>query len=224
MVQNIEIRLKDNQGFTTGFLKEFLRNGLGSMTKRDIDILVMHLLLKDGCFEDEPDYYQLSRKFKISETRVRNLHHEVQLRYTQYSEKDAKEKFVSLIEKRRIQIEGDKVVFDIRDPLLREYFEDWTNQVRGFPKTSFNKNIVKIPAKVLADVFSLLVGDTISLKKLKARLPKGADKEIKGEKTKKAFFNKFIEIFIKDISEESANTVVEEIVSFLKFGFGLLAL
>jgi hypothetical protein len=63
-----------------------LKNGFGSLPKKELEIYIMHLLLADGQFardDGEIDFHEMSLVLKMTETRVRNLVYEVELKYGQ---------------------------------------------------------------------------------------------------------------------------------------------
>lgn len=138
--------------FCEEFLKHYLGAGLGRMQKRDIDVLVMHLLISDGRYKFPRDTFKAARELSITETKVRNLYQEVQLRYQQLPEEEAKASLVELINKKAFEIKGERIVFIVRDPMLGQWFQEWVADVDGFTDSSFNPNLVTVHKKVLVDV------------------------------------------------------------------------
>lgn len=61
-----------SQRFADEFVNQFLHNGLGSMSKRDVEVLVYYLLRQCGYFASN-DLYEQSLNLKISETKLRNV-------------------------------------------------------------------------------------------------------------------------------------------------------
>jgi hypothetical protein len=154
------LKIEDPDKFCDLFLAEYFKNGLGvGFSKRDLDVLIFYLLLKDGRYNMPADIYKVCRDFKLSETKVRNLFQDVQLRYNQYDEKIAKKKFIEVVKSESVELRGNKltfITFIIRDPLLRQYFEEWVAKVNGFTDSSFNRNLVTVSKKT----FSMIL-DTI---------------------------------------------------------------
>ena len=133
-------------------MEEYLAGGLGRMQKRDIDILMLHLLIQDGQYKFPDEIFKAARELKLTETRVRNLYQEVQLRYQQLEEKEAKAALVKLIEKGSFEFNGSRFVFIVRDPMLGQYFQEWVASVDGFTDSSFNSNLVSIDKDVFLKV------------------------------------------------------------------------
>lgn len=155
-----KLKIKNSGKFCEIFFAEYCKNGLGvGFTKRDIDVLVFYLLLKDGIYNMPADIYKVCRDLKLSETKVRNLYQDVQLRYNQYDKDIAKERFITIVESGAIELKDNKLTFTIREPLLRQYFEEWVAEVNGFTDSSFNRNLVTVSKKT----FSMIL-DSIFIK------------------------------------------------------------
>lgn len=145
------LKIEDPDKFCELFLAEYFKNGLGvGFSKRDLDVLIFYLLLKDGRYNMPADIYKVCRDFKLSETKVRNLFQDVQLRYNQYDENIAKKKFIEVVKSGSVELRENKLTFIIRDPLLRQYFEEWVAEVNGFTDSSFNRNLVTVSKKTFS--------------------------------------------------------------------------
>ena len=93
------ISLQDPAKISKTFLDECCKSGLGSgFSKRDVDVLVFFLLLQDERYKLPEDIFIAFRELKLSETKVRRLYQDAQLRYMQYDEEEAKKKFVAVVE------------------------------------------------------------------------------------------------------------------------------
>ena len=100
--------------------------------------------------------FKACRELKLTEAKVRNLYQEVQLKYEQYTENEAKERFISLVNEGTFNRKGDKITFIVREPLLRQYFEEWVAENKGFTDSSFNKNLVTLHKDTFEKVLSYL--------------------------------------------------------------------
>jgi len=127
------------------------------MSKRDVEILVLYLLMLDGHFDFPEDIYRACRELRLTETRMRGLYSEVQLRYMQYGPDEARLKFIELVRSGSFESNRNgSVTFIVRDPLLHQYFEEWVADQDGFTDSSFNKNLVTVSVDVLASVIEAL--------------------------------------------------------------------
>ena len=66
--------------FLDDFLENYLSRGFGSQSKRELDVLVIHLLCKYGGLEKSTNN-ELSHLLQITEARVRGLLYEAKLKY-----------------------------------------------------------------------------------------------------------------------------------------------
>ena len=146
------MQINNSRKFCADLMEEYLAGGLGRMQKRDIDILMLHLLIQDGQYKFPDEIFKAARELKLTETRVRNLYQEVQLRYQQLEEEGAKAALVKLIEKGSFEFRGNNFVFIVRDPMLGQYFQEWVASVDGFTDSSFNPNLVSINKDVFLKV------------------------------------------------------------------------
>ncbi|HPJ36691.1 MAG TPA: hypothetical protein PK358_17780, partial [Spirochaetota bacterium] len=69
--------------FVNKFIDEYMHDGFASLPRNDIDILILHLLIKYGELEpgnwNKPDYEQLAIELKASEQEIRNIMSELSL-------------------------------------------------------------------------------------------------------------------------------------------------
>ena len=72
--------IKDTKGFVKDFLGEYLSDGLGAKNKREIDILVMNLLMKYGDLAAKSNQ-ELSILLQATESKVKSLRYEARLKY-----------------------------------------------------------------------------------------------------------------------------------------------
>ena len=131
---------------------------------------------------------------------MRNLYQDVQLRYNQYDEKIAKERFITIVESGAIELKGDKLTFTIREPLLRQYFEEWVAEVCGFTDSSFNKNLVTISKDTFSKILdSILIDSEYDIMTIKSKINDILNEqeyppELKNETSRKEFIRQLIEV------------------------------
>jgi hypothetical protein len=143
----------NSERFVGDLISEYVERGFGTLAKRDLEVFLFHLLHKHGYFGDKLDFFQMSKMLRISETKVRNLYQDVQLRYNMYTEDQAKERFVQLLESGRFDVDpGRGYRLQIRDPLLRQFVEEWVDSVNGISDSSFSPTIIVIPREVFLDM------------------------------------------------------------------------
>ena len=203
-----EIEIRKPSRFCEVFLSNYLAGGLGRMQKRDIDVLVMHLLIADGRYQFPNDIFRAARELSLTEARVRNLYQEVQLRYQQLPEQDAKAALVQLIEKRAFELKGKRLVFVVRDPMLGQWFQEWVASVDGFTDSSFNPNLVSVHHQVFLKVLDNIAVDQV---------PEFEDElsQFNEAGGRKATLKLFVDEFVKSAGNESGKLGVRALATVL---------
>jgi len=203
--------------FANKFLTKFLENGFESLPKREIEIYIMNLLLEDDQFINESgdiDFHEISLILKLSETKVRNLIYEVELKYR--NNNNFLEQLIELIEKQKYEVDGDKIKFSIQSSLLKQYFE---YEIRKLPNSisdgSFSKNIVTISKETFEKLLKSLYKDDEKINKFIDKLPDDKKEIIKD---KDSLFKEFVREFIKRTGSRSANLIFDILnpVDFLR--------
>ena len=178
------IQVSNYQGFTEEFLKKYLLDGMGVMSKREIDILIMNLLLKYGDLSTRSNY-DLSIMLRIPETSVKRLRYEAKLRYPPEEEYIRRE-FLKVLVNAKIEldrndeneIENMKIVFIMEDNYVRYAIQGRFKERGMFADSSFNSEIIKISCGSLRAVISEFYGEESAqdfMKRCKA-LKKTTDK------------------------------------------------
>jgi hypothetical protein len=142
--------------FSEEFLSRFLSPGFGALPKREIEILVFHLLFhKTGAFIGQSNY-DISNELKISETKVKSFKIEASLKYQQTVHQDALLEIARLFfeyNESKPALEGDNVLFALEDPVLKREFEHAVKKLGYFVDHSFNREIIKVKASVFLEIF-----------------------------------------------------------------------
>jgi len=175
--------------FSETFLEKFLQNGFGTLPKREIEILIFHLLYKNSSFFHDKSNYEMANLLKISESRIKSLKAEANLKYQRVEFKDAlREIAEDLFVKKTIHYESydDIIQFYLEDPALMREFEFAVKQLGYSTDTSFNREIVKVKNVVFLDIFIKNFDDTES------KFLEIAKEKIKHEKDLKRIIDKSI--------------------------------
>lgn len=154
----------DKEKFTEEFLKAYLQDGFTAMTKREIDLLILRLLVdhKDGwSWENPPNAFEMAQALKAKRTRLRSMMDELSFRM--FTDDDEARKRLRKIIEDRIREEGDDIFEDsrvriqIEDGFLREYAKDLVQKDYGIVDSSFNSSIIVLSGdKFLALVFEVI--------------------------------------------------------------------
>ncbi|MDO3377831.1 hypothetical protein [Geoalkalibacter halelectricus] len=215
------MQLKQPEPFARQFIQHFLQNGFGSLPKREIEVLVMHLLLEDGCLGESAqiDHHQLSMLLKLPETRVRSLVYEVELKYGQ--QPDAVDGIIGLIDKGRYEIVGTKVRFAVHSPLLKQFLEYEIRQLDGVSDGSFGKHIVTLELSTFQKLLEHLYGDRPLPETIKTAMP-AESRQLDKEGMIKAAFGEFMKSFATRSGTRCADLMFDAIdpIGFLRQVFG----
>lgn len=151
-------RLTDSEkiSFTEEFLSRFLAYGFGTLPKREIEILIFHILYHQTDLFSNQSNYEIANTLKISESRIKSFKSESSLKYQQIDHKDALKEIAKLFfesDKSKIDLEGDMIQFALEDPVLKREFEHAVKELGYIVNYNFNREIVKIKAKVFLEIF-----------------------------------------------------------------------
>jgi hypothetical protein len=151
-------KIINKESFFQDFFQEYLKYGLGSLSKKDTEILILKLILDDQAKNNfqELDIFSLARDLKISTSKLRNLIKEVQLRNNLVTDEIVKKRIIQIFESNRWKLHGDQIHISVVDPLLRERFLEHIYKANSFADYSFNAEILKIEKSVFAKVISNL--------------------------------------------------------------------
>lgn len=221
------IQLKNEAQFAKKFISKLLENGFDYMKERELKIYILYLLLEDGQFVNKNgdiDYHEISLALKISETKVRNLIYEVELKYK--NNHNFVEQLIKIIEEKRYEIAGDKIKFAVYNPLVKQYFEYEIRKLNGVSDGSFAKHIVTISIKTFEKLLLHLYEDKSSKKAeeiIKKLPPELKDKINDEESLLREFVREFAKNFAAKSGERTADLLFDTFdpVSFLKKLFGL---
>lgn len=101
-------------------------------------------------------------------------------------------------------MKNDKLTFTIREPLLRQYFEEWVANEQGFVDTSFNKNLVILSIATFSRVLDHFANPDFQLDSIKKDLKEKKNIEIPQEPHDRLnLIRMFVEKLVKSAGKES---------------------
>lgn len=146
--------------FEKEFLDNYLRFGLGSMTKTDIDALVMHLLDKYGVKEGLPlkslSNQAVSEQLKTPVNKVKTLRYAASLKFSESIEEEAKHRFSSCLLTANFLAETGTVKFLIEDQLAKSWFQGKLKQAGLYHDSPFNTEAIRVDTKKFLQVLRVL--------------------------------------------------------------------
>lgn len=151
----MKYKIEKQQEFIEEFLSAYMDRGFGSLSKREIDVLLVHLLMKYSNLSSKNNH-ELSLDFLLSPTKIKNLCYEAKLKYLS-KDNYFKEQFFKLLRKVKLkQLQNNTwVMFSVEDELLKQYIQAKVKESGSFTDSSFNSEIIKIE---LNDFIGLLDG------------------------------------------------------------------
>jgi len=198
---SIALREKEEKNFANNLLDEYLARGFGSLSKREIDVLMMNLLTKYTDVADMSNF-DLSIKLKLTESKIKNLKYEANLKYREDTEEFIKNSFLTLLGKARLKKDKNKnitIAIAIEDNFLRNAISAKVKGRGSYTDTSFNSEIVKIDIDDFVYLLDIFYDDKEKLKIKKSienLLASNGDREFK------KLFKSFLEEGVKGAGSE----------------------
>ena len=140
----------------TEFFEFYTTPAFGARSKSEIDLKVFELLKECGWIDD--DYYNVSRKLKITPTRAKNLILNAKLRAeSQPNTEKMYNKFLGEIKELGYKTDSKNnsiIIFSLPDMLLREYLKFKLRSVGKIWDSSFNSELVRVSIDDFLDIIS----------------------------------------------------------------------
>ncbi len=157
------------ESFANDFLKHYLKSGIGSMPKSDIDSLVMHLLDKyaneKGSALGDFSNQIASERLRAPLTKIKKLRYEGGLKFGELPDYEARMRFVKLLAKAGLELNTQtasvtKIVFLVEDILAKNWIQAHIKEHSGIFDGSFNSEIIKVDPEVFFKLLRSLLGST----------------------------------------------------------------
>ena len=205
-----------NSNFIESFLDAYIRNGYGALPKREIDLLIVKLLLENvpTWTKDQPTSYVLSRALRLSPRRVQTMLDEIAYRDEKKDDSWCKEQLIEIIKRAEKIKRGEFVRFQIDDGLIRDYATDLIRSSYGIVDTSFNTSIIKLSGEQLSSLVLQIIDDQDRKKILDSIDKKKKELHQDTGKTKSA-----IRLFIDSFAEQAGKQAGKKTVNL---GFTML--
>jgi alpha-D-ribose 1-methylphosphonate 5-triphosphate synthase subunit PhnH len=204
--------------FSEDFLDNYLKFGLGSMPRADIDALVMHLLDRygyDGCQPMAPLSNQtVSERLRTPVAKVKKLRYEAALKFGGRVEDQAMGRLLSALAIATLEPQEEKICLVIEDTLAKNWLQGQLKLHQQIFDHSFNTEIIKVSASGLFVVLEALF-DKKELESFK----KGYEdaKRMKDAAQCIALFK----TLAKNFAEGAANAAGGGVMAVLKIHLGL---
>jgi len=147
--------------FSKEFLDQYLRFGLGSMAKTDIDALIMFLLDKYGLPDElmpleALSNQALSEKLKTPVNRVKSLRYAASLKFSESIEEVARVRFKRCLLGANFSTDLETIKLLIEDKLAKSWIQGKLKDAGLFHDDSFNKEAITIETTKFIQVMEVL--------------------------------------------------------------------
>jgi hypothetical protein len=199
--------------FEQEFLESYLKFGLGSMPKSDVDALVMHLLDRYGLEGSGPlriySNQTVSERLKTPVSKVKTLRYAAALKFGGRIEDQAMGRLLAALSRATLEVESETICLIIEDSLAKNWLLGQLKLHQQIFDHSFNAEIVKVSASGLFQVLRT-VFDEAEIDSFVAGYEE-AKKKSNAEGTKKLF-----KTAVKKFIEGAAKKAGEGVVAVLK--------
>lgn len=204
--------------FAKDFLESYLKLGLGSMPKTDIDALVMALLDRYGHDGSGPmstlSNQTVSERLRTPVAKVKKLRYEAALKFGGRVEDQARGRLLAALAVATLEPQQDKICLVIEDTLAKNWLQGNLKLHQQIFDHSFNTEIIRVSSSGL-----FLVLDTLFDKNHLATFKQGYEE---AKKTKDAAQR--IQLFkklTKTFAEGAANAAGGGVIVVLKAHLGM---
>jgi hypothetical protein len=91
------MELNNASAFGSSLLKQFLAEGWGSLSKRDLELLAFILLEKDGCLDRAASNYTIGKQLRVTQQKVASLRRDAYARWRPLIQEEAKDVLTRII-------------------------------------------------------------------------------------------------------------------------------
>ena len=155
------IQITDYEAFAKEFIEEYLSRGLGALGKRDIDILVMHLLETHGNTRMKGNQ-ALSIDIQTDVSTIKLLRYKSKLRYPSKDAAFVARDFLYVFALAQFEAEKGRLVFIIEDSFIRNVIQGRLKSQGALFDSSFNSEIFKVRVEHLKPILIEYYGASIA--------------------------------------------------------------
>jgi hypothetical protein len=162
---NIEVDSQKGNEFLKEFLELYLSRGFGNMTKREVDVLIFHLLKKYGSLNEKSNHL-MAMQLRTTPLKIKSLNYESVLRFPPseenvFTEEYFKGQLIEYFKKPvfKFRKEDNWIYIQIDNPFLLEAFKAIALNNKEIIDSSFNSEIVKISFEGFILVLRELIED-----------------------------------------------------------------
>lgn len=135
----------EKEKFATAFIDLYVTAGLGSLSKREIDLLVFHHLSQSRKFKGKSNY-ELASALKAPESRIKSFRLASALKYQDINSKEILGNVILRLSKGQqfANIESGKIEVSLEDPVEKREIENFLKANGHFAEYTFNSEVLRI--------------------------------------------------------------------------------
>jgi len=205
-----EIDIANKADFYDKFIKAFKSPSFGALPKKEVELLVLRLLIEAGVFGEKIDSYILSRELCIPVSKAKTLYYEYQLRNCE----ESTNYIIELLKTAQVIIVDKRVVIQVGvDSLyIKNQLEATIKELNDYPDYSFNKDILKFSTDTYLKILSKFC-DEQQIEEIEEEILKFI-KESRNDnsytsKSKAELFNIFLEEAIRAAGKETGKLTID---------------
>lgn len=215
---NGNVTVDDPVHFASEFLAGFLQRGLGSASKKDVDLLVVNLLINQGPLATKP-LHEVSLLLQVPETRLATLIYEAKLRFAVVQADELKSAVLARLAAASFDYDHGWVMFEIEDRMIRQAFAAEMKQIGHFADGSFSREVVRVKQ----ESFQALLDKRFLDKAEKAAIVKSVSAALAQSDAflNKITFRKIMTKFVEGAASETGKLGVSTVLAALTGGTSL---
>ncbi|MEM6533627.1 MAG: hypothetical protein AAF654_13460 [Myxococcota bacterium] len=151
-------KANDWAAFGEEFFRLYAERGIGRMPKREIDVLIFHLMETRGAFAAMSDT-QIARRFKSTPGRIRSMRTDARYLYWDESRRngEVRQVFFAAIANGQFEHSAEKIGIQVTDPFVHQAVVDLLERARRFHDTSYSRSILRIDRESFVELFEALL-------------------------------------------------------------------
>lgn len=156
------ISLQNPAAFADECVKEYVANGLGSLPKKDIDLLVLRLLEKHEQF-NALDNHSAAVRLGLSEAKLKSMRYELAQKFYGDEKDYFPNRLLFYLMRAKFLAAGESrnpvITFPIEDTFVRLSLAAKLKQIGGYSDWSLNSEVVRVDAEMLCEVLGGIYAD-----------------------------------------------------------------
>ncbi|WP_396167025.1 hypothetical protein [Flavobacterium sp.] len=195
-------------------IKDYFSPAFGSISKRDLDILLFIKLQKLKLISENPEIYELISELRVTRAKARSLLYESKLR--QSTTKQLDEELIEIITNPIFLKDNDKIGLEIGNPYLIDYIKDKLKKLNHITDGSFSPELIKLTPEAFVALFESYVPNESKSEILKILISIGANEDTSLKGALKGIFKKLGSKIADKVGEEIGENIVDYLSLFFK--------